>query len=80
MINELTDGTAEPEILSTLSAQDLQAAVVREDGEVNLVVHDGETGFEISTAIGGKDPAISGLLRVAATATALVTELRRTAQ
>jgi hypothetical protein len=71
-----TRGT-EPEILSTLSAQDLQAAITREDGDICLTVHDGETGYEISTAIGGRDLAISGLQRLAATATALMDELRR---
>ena len=77
MTSNTQSQTSEPQIFSTLSAQDLQAAVVREDGDVCLLVHDGDTGFEISTAIGGIEPAISGLLRIAATATALVIELRQ---
>lgn len=76
-MNGMEAKASEPEILSMLSAQDLQAALTREGHDVCLTVHDGETGFEISTAIGGPDRAISGLLRLAATATALVSELRR---
>jgi hypothetical protein len=76
-VNEAETHATEPEILSTLSAQDLHAAVVREDDDVCLTVHDGETGFEISTAIGGRALAIAGLRRLAATAAALTEELHR---
>ena len=77
MSSDTDSRTNEPEVLSTLSARDLQTAVVKEDGDVSLLVHDGEIGFEISTAMGGTEPIIAGLLRLAATATALVVELRR---
>ena len=69
---ELTD-------VSTLSARHLAVRVDRDqDGVPVLAMDDGESEIRIEAAIGDRDHAADRLVRLAATALAVATELRVT--
>jgi hypothetical protein len=66
----------EPEIVATLTARELRAAVENRDGEDVLVIHDGELGIEVSAAFGTPELAALGLERVATAAVQAAAMLR----